>query len=449
MQEAATIDLFGLDILDADTRTALNSLLSAPKRISVAFVNAHCVNMAARDGAYAAALSSADYLLPDGSGLQLAAKMTGRHFRENLNGTDLFVPLCRAAAERGLSVYLLGAGACVAEAAASKAVSLAPGLQIAGTADGYFTPDQEDAVIDRINKSGADILLVALGVPRQDRWISEHRARLEPRIAIGVGAQFDFWSDRIQRAPAAMRRAGCEWVWRLMLEPRRMFMRYVVGNPLFVARAAKHALGRSVSSADPAETIKRAMDIVIAGGALLALAPLFLLVAAAIKAESRGPVFFRQTRVGRDAHPFRMIKFRSMYRDAEMRRAALLATSDRQGVCFKAKADPRITRVGRFLRRTSLDELPQLLNVVRGEMSLVGPRPALPEEVETYSPRARRRLAVRPGITGLWQVSGRADIGFEKMIDMDLAYAKTRSALLDVVLIALTFRAVLTGRGAY
>ncbi|MEO0960621.1 MAG: sugar transferase, partial [Pseudomonadota bacterium] len=152
---------------------------------------------------------------------------------------------------------------------------------------------------------------------------------------------------------------------------------------------------------------------------------------------------------GRNGKPFRIYKFRSMYRDAAKRRAELEAQSDRHGICFKAREDPRITRIGRLLRRGSLDELPQIFNVIRGEMAIVGPRPALPEEVDAYSARAHRRLAVRPGITGLWQVSGRADISFEKMVDMDIAYAETRSPLLDLILIALTFRAVLTGRGAY
>ncbi len=449
MQPTATIDLFGFDIVDADSRTALAVLLDAPQRITAAFVNAHCVNSAARDDGYAAALASAGLLLPDGSGLQLAAKMTGRRFRENLNGTDLFVPLCRAAAERRLSVYFLGARPGVAEDAARAAGAIAPDLRIAGTAHGYFDDAEEDAVIERINRSGADILLVALGVPRQDVWIARNRRRLAPRIAMGVGAQFDFWSGRLQRAPVAWRRVGCEWAWRLMLEPRRMFTRYVVGNPLFVVRAAKHAALWRLSRVDPVAAAKRALDVALAGTALALLAPLFLGLAAAIRAESAGPVFFRQTRVGRDGKPFRIFKFRSMFRDAEARRAALLATSDREGVCFKSRSDPRVTRTGRLLRRFSLDELPQILNVLKGEMSIVGPRPALPEEVAAYPARARRRLAVRPGITGLWQVSGRADIGFDKMVDMDIAYAESRSALLDILLILLTVRAVVTGRGAY
>lgn len=195
--------------------------------------------------------------------------------------------------------------------------------------------------------------------------------------------------------------------------------------------------------------LKRMLDILVAGGALLAAAPILLLLVIAIKLDSRGSLFFRQTRVGRDGKEFSIYKFRSMYVDAEERRAALLAQSDRDGICFKSRNDPRVTRIGRFLRRYSIDELPQILNVLKGEMSIVGPRPALPEEVAAYPARALGRLKAKPGITGIWQVSGRADIGFDKMIDMDIAYVRGQSLLLDIFLIAMTFRAVVTGRGAY
>ena len=130
-------------------------------------------------------------------------------------------------------------------------------------------------------------------------------------------------------------------------------------------------------------------------------------------------------------------------------RAALEANSDRAGVCFKSRRDPRITRVGRFIRRASIDELPQIINVLKGEMSIVGPRPALPCEVAKYPAHAYGRLAVKPGITGIWQVSGRADVSFEQMVEMDLVYASTRTVLLDLVIVLMTFRAVVSGRGAY
>jgi lipopolysaccharide/colanic/teichoic acid biosynthesis glycosyltransferase len=168
-----------------------------------------------------------------------------------------------------------------------------------------------------------------------------------------------------------------------------------------------------------------------------------------VRLSSPGPVFFVQTRIGLGGAPFRMIKFRSMYADAERRRTEVAALSDREGICLKVRNDPRITPVGRFLRRTSLDELPQLFNVLAGDMSLVGPRPALPEEVALYPPEAHRRHAVRPGITGLWQVSGRADIGFAEMIELDLSYAQRPSLVLDIIILLRTIRAVMRAEGAY
>lgn len=194
---------------------------------------------------------------------------------------------------------------------------------------------------------------------------------------------------------------------------------------------------------------KRPLDLSLTLLGLLAIWPVLLVVALAVRLTSPGPVFFVQTRIGQDGIPFGMIKFRSMYADAEARRAALLAQSDRAGICFKSRNDPRITPVGRILRRLSLDELPQIFNVVRGEMSLVGPRPALPEEVRAYPARALGRLSVLPGITGLWQVSGRAEIGFDDMVEMDLAYAADGRLTTDLSLLSRTVRAVISGRGAY
>ncbi|MDO8884389.1 MAG: sugar transferase [Pseudotabrizicola sp.] len=194
---------------------------------------------------------------------------------------------------------------------------------------------------------------------------------------------------------------------------------------------------------------KRVLDVGLIVLALPVLLPVVLLLALAIKLTSPGPVLFFQTRVGRDGRRFRMVKFRSMYPDAETRRAALLAQSDRAGLCFKHKDDPRVTKVGRILRRSSLDELPQLWNVLRGEMSLVGPRPALPEEVALYSYEAKQRLAGLPGLTGLWQVSGRANIGFDEMVAMDLRYLQEASLRNDLMLIFRTFEAVALARGAY
>ncbi|SLN10200.1 putative sugar transferase EpsL [Roseivivax jejudonensis] len=443
--DLAHVSLFGLDVVDAHRGAVIDALLAPGWRSRVAFLNAHCGNIMARDARYADALHSADMVLPDGIGVELAARMCGTRFAENLNGTDFVPALLAEAARCGQSVFLLGGRPGVAEAAARTLCLGFPGLRVVGTRDGFDGVASAPAAIAAINAARPDIVLVAMGVPAQDVWLAQYARLLDARVTLGVGALFDFLAGRVRRAPVAIRKARCEWIWRLAMEPRRMAGRYLVGNATFLARAARHAAGRI----DRVAAVRRTLDIALAGTALLALAPLLLLLLAAIKIDSRGPVFFRQVRVGKDGAPFTMLKFRSMHVDAEARRAALLAQADRAGVCFKSRNDPRVTRVGRILRRFSIDELPQIINVLRGEMSVVGPRPALPEEVAAYPARALGRLAVKPGLTGIWQVSGRAEIGFDKMIDVDLAYAQSRSVLLDLILIAMTFRAVLGGRGAY
>ncbi len=260
-----------------------------------------------------------------------------------------------------------------------------------------------------------------------------------------MGALFDFLAGTVVRAPKLVRRAKAEWVWRLAQEPRRLAKRYLAGNVAFLA----HAGFRVAKRTPVADVQRRFLDVTVSVSALLLLSPLLALTAVAIKADSRGPVFFKQTRVGRNGAPFTIYKFRSMSADAETRRAEMQVSSDREGVCFKSRTDPRVTRIGRIIRRFSIDELPQILNVLRGEMAIVGPRPALPCEVAAYPRRALGRLVVKPGITGVWQVSGRATIGFDQMVEMDLSYASSRTLLLDLALILRTFGAVAFGRGAY
>lgn len=432
--------VLGLPLVSADAETVIRTLL-APGRRTVFFLNAHCANIRAGNASYAAALARADYVLPDGIGVELAARMQGRRLAANLNGTDLTPRLLRLAARWGMSVFLIGGTPGTADAAAQRLCLDIPGLRIAGTRDGFAGAARPEEAIDEINASGADIVLVAMGVPQQELWIDEHRHLIDAPLVLGVGALFDFLAGNVRRAPAWVRRRRMEWAWRLAMEPRRLAKRYLVGNAAFLARAATHAVRQTDA--------QRVMDIAISGSALAVLGLPMLAVAALVRLDSKGPALFKQVRVGKDGTPFGVYKFRSMHVDAEARRAALLATSDREGVCFKSRNDPRITRIGKYLRRLSIDELPQIINVLKGEMSIVGPRPALPEEVANYPRRAMGRLDVKPGITGLWQVAGRANIGFDKMIDLDLAYVRSRSTLLNLILIMLTFRAVLSGRGAY
>ena len=198
-----------------------------------------------------------------------------------------------------------------------------------------------------------------------------------------------------------------------------------------------------------ARTGQQALDFALALIALTVLLPVLIACALAVKLDTPGPVLFKQRRVGKNGKEFWLYKFRSMVVDAEARRAALLQINEASGPLFKIKHDPRITRSGRWLRKYSLDELPQLLNVLLGDMSLVGPRPALPVEVAQYEPRQRARLLVKPGITGLWQVSGRSDLSFERSVELDLEYVSRQSLPLYIVILVKTVPAVLGGRGAY
>ena len=252
-----------------------------------------------------------------------------------------------------------------------------------------------------------------------------------------------------------------------------MWRRYILGNPAFLMRALHDAMqtrrrqrpdralcqkhlkarGRRLHwwlSTRATPLGKRMLDIVGAGSALLVAAPLMSLTALAIRIESRGPVFFSQQRVGLRGTPFRLWKFRSMYTGAEARKAELARQNEMAGgVLFKIRDDPRVTRVGRIIRRFSIDELPQLWNVLRGDMALVGPRPALPGEVAQYPLPARRRLLARPGITCIWQVSGRSNIPFEGQVAMDLEYIQTANLVTDLRLLLKTVPAVISGSGAY
>jgi exopolysaccharide biosynthesis polyprenyl glycosylphosphotransferase len=194
---------------------------------------------------------------------------------------------------------------------------------------------------------------------------------------------------------------------------------------------------------------KRAFDIVAATLLLILLSPLLALLALIIRLDSKGPVIFRQTRCGKDGKLFIFYKFRGMVADAEARQAEFDHLNEAQGPIFKMKHDPRVTRVGRVLRRTSLDELPQLWNVLRGEMSLVGPRPPLPKEVERYEAWHQARLRAVPGITGLWQVSGRSHLGFDEMTRLDIEYLNVWSLALDLRILVRTVVAVVFAHGAY
>lgn len=196
--------------------------------------------------------------------------------------------------------------------------------------------------------------------------------------------------------------------------------------------------------------MKRMLDLLGSFIGLIILCPLFAVIGLLIKIEApKGSVFFRQVRVGQNGKEFHMYKFRSMVANAEDLLEQLIDQNEVNGNMFKMKNDPRITRIGKFIRKTSLDELPQLWNVFRGEMSLVGPRPALPREVKNYTSYDRQRLQMIPGCTGLWQVSGRNSVGFEEMVELDLTYARERSMMVDIKIIFRTFKVLVGSKDAF
>ena len=223
---------------------------------------------------------------------------------------------------------------------------------------------------------------------------------------------------------------------------RRLHVQPAAGLPLVYVDVPRFSGG--------ARFVKAVFDRVVAAAALLILLPALVVLALIVRCTSHGPALFRQTRVGRGGRTFTMLKFRSMYDGAELRVSELLERNDSTGgVLFKLREDPRVTPIGRVLRRFSLDELPQLVNVLTGSMSLVGPRPPLPDEVSRYGDDARRRLLVKPGLTGLWQISGRSDLSWEDSIRLDLRYVENWSLALDTAVLVKTARAVFEARGAY
>ncbi len=221
----------------------------------------------------------------------------------------------------------------------------------------------------------------------------------------------------------------------------RTTIRPVAGLPLLHVDHPELAGGKRV--------LKGVFDKVVALTVLILLAPLFAAIMLAVRFGDHGPVFFRQTRVGKDGHAFSVWKFRTMVVDAEQRKAELAALNESDGALFKMRRDPRVTKAGTWLRRYSLDELPQLFNVVLGDMSLVGPRPALPAEAAKYGDHMRRRLVVKPGITGLWQVNGRSDLPWDEAVRLDLRYVENWSLALDLQILWKTWSAVIRGHGAY
>jgi exopolysaccharide biosynthesis polyprenyl glycosylphosphotransferase len=300
-------------------------------------------------------------------------------------------------------------GACGPGLAGDETVTLAPGLRVRVYCD--------DGIVDAVRKSGADTVVLASGhlTPDEIRDLSWHLEDEGVDLIVAPG-MVDVAAPRLT-------------VW------------LAGGQPLIRVEKPRYNGAKSIS--------KRAFDVTFAALALCATAPVLLIAALAIKLTSRGPVFYSSERVGISGQSFRMLKFRTMVVDAEERLAEIAHLNESDGVLFKMRFDPRVTPVGRLLRRYSIDELPQFFNVLLGHMSVVGPRPPLPREADTYDLRTRRRLLVRPGITGLWQISGRSDLSWEDSVRLDLSYVENWSMIGDLLIAASTAKAVFTASGAY
>jgi N-acetylglucosaminyldiphosphoundecaprenol N-acetyl-beta-D-mannosaminyltransferase len=235
----AAIELRGIRLVNLALQEALDAIdgaLAARLPTRIAFVNADCANLAARHPDYRDHLAACDWVFVDGSGMRLAGKIMLQPVRDNVNGTDLFPLLCERLASQGRRLFLLGARPGVAAATADWARARFPGLQIAGTRHGYYTPEEEADVLAEIRASRTDVVLVAFGALRQEAWIARHLADSGATVAIGVGGLFDYYSGRIPRAPLWMRRCGIEWIFRLIQEPGRLWRRYLVGNAVFLWR---------------------------------------------------------------------------------------------------------------------------------------------------------------------------------------------------------------------
>ncbi|WP_306639131.1 sugar transferase [Pseudarthrobacter siccitolerans] len=286
------------------------------------------------------------------------------------------------------------------------------GLPILG-----HTPESS-SILQAIEECNADAVAVSAGV------------QLHPQILRHLGWELASRNVGLIMAPALTDVAG-----------PRIHTQQVAGLPLIHVTTPTLEGGQGVA--------KRLFDVAVASALLLLASPLMLLLAVIVRVDSRGPIFFRQERVGIEGTQFTMLKFRSMVVDAEELLERLAGENQGSGLLFKIKEDPRITRVGKILRRYSLDELPQLFNVVAGSMSLVGPRPPLPREVDAYEHDVRRRLLVKPGLTGLWQVSGRSNLSWQDSVRLDLYYVENWSLAGDLIILLRTVRAVFQSTGAY
>lgn len=442
------IKWFGIEVFNGHQKIALKIIIqliiAIPKSTPslIGYVNADCLNKLKDNHRYRQNLSKFNLVLPDGVGLKFALRLKGILPGDNINGTDFSPKILALAAKENWSVFFLGGESDISRKALRIFRYIYPELNVAGSHHGFFNNDE--LVIEYINNSKAQILFVGLGTPIQEQWVIDNYKKLSVKMIICVGGMFDFYGGKVQRAPLLIRQIGCEWLYRLYQEPKRLWNRYIIGNANFIFWNVSNALNIRMLCLS---FFSRTIDVVIAFSALILWLPFHIILCCLLFIIERKNPIFKQVRVGKNGQRFTMYKYTTMDNniildEEEFKRYV----SD--GIRYKNKLDPRITKFGFWLRKFSVDEIPQFLNVLKGEMKLVGPRPALEKEVEKYTQVHKLRLLIKPGMTGLWQISGRSELSSNKQFELDLHYVVTRNIMLDLLILIKTVPAVLSARGA-
>ena len=450
--------------------------LLTPGNQTLIFADSLALNHCQSDPLAMETLKRAELVIPRGRSLKVQLQGLGRQLKGEPHVSRLYDELLVEIEHRQLHICFLSASDKEARTIETLLLARYPKLDFSIEIMGGQYRFSTSELAAKLNSADTRIVLSLLPSPQQERLLSRLNLHLKHQLLVGLGSGFTDALSQMQSLNPGILGTLRGWVrsrrhsivlrphhWpsyiaRSLFQGREKEQESQINSSLVSSgwRTRQLRTGIAVKAMSfrgkrkLGMIFKRLIDLFGVGAGLLLLSPLLLLVALTIKLTSKGPIFYSQIRVGRFGKRFRMWKFRSMYTDADRRKAELEAQNEMQGgVLFKMKKDPRITPIGRIIRRLSIDELPQLFNVMTGEMSLVGPRPALPQEVEAYPVLARARLEVKPGLTGLWQISGRSDLPFDKQVLLDTAYVHTQSTTNDIKLIAKTIPAVISGKGAY
>lgn len=436
---------------------------------SLSFIDATGLSMANEFNDLKLAYSSADLLIPRGRGINVSMNLINRGQTPSANSSSLYRELLLSLEAFEKPVILFTDNKRAVHKTELEIKKLYPNLTLKITICDTQYDKSTQWFLDKITEIEPSAVLFALKTPLQERLMARVKSKCEAPLLAALGYPFfdaifevseGFNFSRLRYSvlfsPKRLIKASFGALYQIPKtdEQRNSRINTILRQWGWSTRIKRLSI-RSKSSlwllrCKMQSVLKRTIDLLGAGLGLLFLLPLLIPVAIGIKVTSPGPLFYSQVRVGHRGKLFRMWKFRSMYIDADARKAALMEQNESaDGVIFKMKRDPRITPIGRIIRRLSIDELPQLYNVLTGDMSLVGPRPALESEVAQYPVLARARLEAMPGLTGLWQISGRSDLPFDKQVLLDTAYVNQQSALNDVKLIAKTIPAVVSGKGAY